>query len=197
ERERENLVKILLYIFDVIEIKIQEIATIKRGRVISKKEIKQSGGKYPVYSSQTENAGILGYINTYDFDGEYLTWTTDGSKAGTVFYRNGQFNITNVCGLINPIHNIVNPKFLYYCLTTKTKKYVNKNIANAKLMSNVMANIKILLPNLNIQNKIVNLLNTFEHISRNINVGLPAEINLREKQYTYYLNKIFNILNKN
>ncbi|OAB48724.1 hypothetical protein MGALLINA_05380 [Mycoplasmopsis gallinarum] len=64
-------------------------------------------------------------------------------------------------------------------------------------MSNVMANIKILLPNLNIQNKIVNLLNTFEHISRNINVGLPAEINLREKQYTYYLNKIFNILNKN
>lgn len=99
--------------------------------------------------------------------------------------------------MINPIHNIVNPKFLYYSLTTKTKKYVNKNIANAKLMSNVMENIKILLPNLNIQNKIVNILNTFENISRNINVGLPSEINLREKQYIYYLNKIFNILSKN
>ena len=27
--------------------------------------------------------GILGYLNTYDFDGNYLTWTTDGAKAGT------------------------------------------------------------------------------------------------------------------
>ena len=48
-----------------------------RGRVISKKYILEHAGIYPVYSSQTTNDGILGYIDTYDFDGEYLTWTTD------------------------------------------------------------------------------------------------------------------------
>ena len=42
---------------------------------------------FPVYSSQTTNQGIFGFLNTYDFDGEYVTWTTDGANAGTVFYR--------------------------------------------------------------------------------------------------------------
>lgn len=56
--------------------------------------------KYPVYSSQTSNDGIMGYLDTFDFEGEYISWTTDGANAGTVFYRNGRFNCTNVCGLI-------------------------------------------------------------------------------------------------
>ena len=73
-----------------------------RGRVISNIEILNNQGSYPVYSSQTENDGIMGKIDTFDFDGEYVTWTTDGANAGTVFYRNGQFNCTNVCGTIQP-----------------------------------------------------------------------------------------------
>ena len=68
-----------------------------RGRVISNIEIGTNSGNYPVYSSQTENEGIMGYLNTYDFEGEYVTWTTDGANAGTVFYRKGKFNCTNVC----------------------------------------------------------------------------------------------------
>lgn len=32
----------------------------------------------------------MGYLDTYDFEGEYITWTTDGANAGTVFYRNGK-----------------------------------------------------------------------------------------------------------
>ena len=59
-----------------------------RGRVISNEEMGTNPGQYPVYSSQTENEGIMGYIDTYDFDGDYITWTTDGAKAGTVFYQN-------------------------------------------------------------------------------------------------------------
>src|SRR5690606_3534109 len=79
--------------------KIREIAKVGRGRVISHKEINGSQmKKYPVYSSQTTNNGVMGYIDTYDFEGEYVTWTTDGEKAGTVFHRVGRFNCTNVCG---------------------------------------------------------------------------------------------------
>ena len=70
---------------------------LERGRVISKEEIANEKGQYPVYSSQTSNHGKLGSINTFDFEGQYLSWTTDGANAGTCFYRNGQFNVTNVC----------------------------------------------------------------------------------------------------
>ena len=82
--------------------KIEEISIVGRGRVISHKEINSSKNKtYPVYSSQTANNGVMGFIDTYDFDGEYVTGKTDGENAGTVFHRNGKFNCTNVCGTIS------------------------------------------------------------------------------------------------
>jgi len=73
----------------------------KKGKSKYTKEyIRQHPGKYPVYSSQTTNEGIIGYIDGYDYDGEYLTWTTDG-YAGTVFYRNGKFSMTTHCGALS------------------------------------------------------------------------------------------------
>lgn len=86
------------------QFKIKDIAQIGRGRVISSIEIsQQKSPTYPVYSSQTSNDGIMGYLDDYMFEGEYISWTTDGANAGTVFYRNGKFNCTNVCGLLKLI----------------------------------------------------------------------------------------------
>ena len=128
--------------------KIQDIAEIGRGRVISSVEIdRQKRPLYPVYSSQTSNNGIMGYLDNYMFDGEYITWTTDGANAGTVFYRKGKFNCTNVCGTLKIL-----PKFDCYfvslVLQQATQKYVSSNLANPKLMNNTMASIKIRMPNI-------------------------------------------------
>jgi type I restriction enzyme S subunit len=126
--------------------KLGEIATIGRGRVISQREINLSiHSQYPVYSSQTSNNGIMGFIDTYDFDGEYATWTTDGVNAGTVFYRNGKFNCTNVCGTIKPESGI-ETKFLSIILNLLTYKYVSRNLANPKLMNEVTKKIEVPLP---------------------------------------------------
>ncbi len=62
--------------------------------------LEENKGEFPVYSSQTANNGEIGKISSFDFDGEYITWTTDGANAGTVFHRTDKFSITNVCGLI-------------------------------------------------------------------------------------------------
>ena len=89
------------------QFKIQDIASIGRGRVISSVEISQQENPlYPVYSSQTSNDGIMGYLDDFMFEGEYISWTTDGANAGTVFYRNGKFNCTNVCGLLKLEFNL-------------------------------------------------------------------------------------------
>ena len=71
---------------DGVEYKaLGEFANISRGKIMSKDYLKENIGEYPVYSSQTENNGQMGSISTYMYDGEYLTWTTDGANAGTVF----------------------------------------------------------------------------------------------------------------
>ena len=96
---------------DGVELKsIGEICQINRGRVMSKDYLRDNAGEYPVYSSQTVDDGVFGSINTYDYDGEYLTWTTDGANAGSIFYRNGKFSITNVCGLLKVKVDDVNTK---------------------------------------------------------------------------------------
>ncbi len=141
--------------------KIGEICLIKRGRVIAKK-ILQENGKYPVYSSQTLNNGILGFIDTYDFDGEFLTWTTDGAYAGSVFYRNGRFSITNVCGLLQVIQDNILHKYLYYILQITAPLHVNPGMGNPKLMSVAMQQIQIPLPPLNEQIAIANILSDLD-----------------------------------
>jgi restriction endonuclease S subunit len=52
---------------------LNEISIITRGSVISKNYIENNKGIYPVYSSQTMNNGIIGKIDSYQVDGEYLT----------------------------------------------------------------------------------------------------------------------------
>jgi type I restriction enzyme M protein len=135
-------------------VEVGEICELGRGRVISKIDMEKNPGIYPVYSSQTSNDGIFGYLGTYDFDGEYVTWTTDGANAGTVFYRTGKFNCTNVCGTLKSKSEKVNMHYLARVLNNVAYKYVIQ-VGNPKLMNNVMAKIKIPLPPLEIQKEIV------------------------------------------
>lgn len=127
------------------KIKVKDFCEVGRGRVISGVEINNNLGIYPVFSSQTANDGEMGKINTYDFDGEYVTWTTDGAYAGTVFHRNGKFNCTNVCGTLKTKSNDFSTKFLAYKLSTVAKDYVSY-VGNPKLMNNVMAEIELEIP---------------------------------------------------
>lgn len=138
--------------------KIHELFELGRGRVISKEEISKNSGFFPVYSSQTSNDGVLGYLNTYDFSGDYITWTTDGANAGRVFYRSGKFNCTNVCGIAKSKRkDIVN---LYYvmCYLNYVTKYYVSYVGNPKLMNGVFSEIEIRLPPVSEQKAIADVL---------------------------------------
>ena len=167
--------------------KLGEVCNIQRGRVISKIYLDQHVGEFPVYSSQTKNNGEIGRIDTYDFDGEYASWTTDGAYAGTVFYRNGKFSVTNICGLIKPKkEEEVLIKFIVYWLQIEAKRHVTGGSGNPKLMSNVVEKIKIPIPSLKTQEKIVKTLDKFtEYVTE-----LQAELQYRTNQYEYYRNML-------
>ncbi|MGP1460762.1 MAG: restriction endonuclease subunit S [Bacteroides sp.] len=168
-----------------------EVAELKRGRVISKKYIEENAGQYPVYSSQTLNNGEIGRIQTFDFDCETVTWTTDGVYAGTVFYRKGKFSITNICGMITILDTqCLNYQFLFFWLSIEARKHVNPSMGNAKVMNHQMAKILIPLPPLPVQEQIVAILDKFHTLVHSISEGLPAEIALRRRQYEYYRNRL-------
>lgn len=140
------------------QVLVSEICHIGRGRVISKTEIEENKGTFPVYSSQTLHNGVMGYLNSYDFDGEVVTWTTDGVNAGTVFYRTGKFNCTNVCGTLTPKNSSIDLKFLAFSLLRETYKYVSHTLANPKLMNGVMGTISLKIPSFKEQQKIAKII---------------------------------------
>ena len=175
--------------------RIDEFCKISRGRVISKDYIRENSGKYPVYSSQTENDGNLGCIETYDYEGEVLTWTTDGANAGSVFYRNGCFSVTNVCGLLQVCEENILTKYLYYALVIEAPKHVSRGMGNPKLMSNVMARVRIAVPPTEVQREIIRMLDSFILLTSELTIELAA----RKKQYEYYRDALVSkyITNKN
>ena len=130
--------------WDVVE--MAKIGSFGRGRVISHTEINKSYAKlYPVYSSQTSNDGVMGYLDSFNFDGEFVTWTTDGVNAGKVFYRNGKFNCTNVCGVIKIKDACA--RYVAIAMDQEARKYVSTNLANPKLMNGVAKQVLIRFPN--------------------------------------------------
>ena len=164
-----------------------KVASLTRGRVISKEYLANNFGDYPVYSSQTVNNGEIGKINSFDFDGEFVSWTTDGANAGTVFYRSGKFSITNVCGLIKIQNNLeLNYKFLFYWLSIEAKNHVYSGMGNPKLMSHQMEKILIPIPPLSVQTEIVKILDALTALTSE----LTSELILRRKQYEYYREKL-------
>lgn len=166
-----------------------EICDLSRGKVYSKDYLRNNSGSYPVYSSQTVNNGELGRISTYDIEGEYLSWTTDGAYAGSIFYRSGKFSITNVCGLIKP-SKIIDIHFLHHWLTLQAPKHVYQGMGNPKLMSNQMSEIRVPILPIEHQKKIASILDRFEALVNDLTQGLPAEIAAVRERYEYYRNKL-------
>lgn len=90
----------------------------------------------------------------------------------------------------------MNPKFVAYCMQTNSfiaekAKYVARTKVNT-LLINGFSKIKIPTPSLEIQARIVAILDRFDALTTSLTEGLPREIELRQKQYAYYRDLLLN-----
>lgn len=73
--------------------------TIKGKSKYTKKYGNLHSGPYPVYSASSQ--GTLTHLDTYDYDGRYMTWSTNGF-AGTILILDGKFSINGDRGILVP-----------------------------------------------------------------------------------------------
>ncbi|TMR61457.1 restriction endonuclease subunit S [Streptococcus pseudopneumoniae] len=165
------------------EVKVSDIFRVTRGQVLATTQIseeKTDTYKYPVYSSQTKNEGLLGYYDKYLFE-TAITWTTDGANAGTVNYREGKFYSTNVNGVLLSDEGFAN-KVIAEILNNEAWKYVSK-VGNPKLMNNVMSEISLVIPN---DFREISILSTFfQDIDHLITLQQRKLEVLKEQKKTY------------
>lgn len=179
--------------------RVKDVFISGRGQVISKNELKkekEAQYQYPVYSSATKNYGCIGYLSSYAFNKKIITWTTDGVNAGTVFYREGYFNCTNVCGTLLP-KNSENLIFFTYLIGNQAPFYKRRDINGAKIMNNEMGRILIPVPPLSEQEKIANFLDEkVTKIDRVIELGEQRIKSLNEYKTSLIYETVTKGLNK-
>jgi len=132
-----------------------------RGNVISKEDIEEMPGNYPIYSSSQQNEGEFGHYGKFMFDEELITWSVDG--GGQFFYRpKHKYSVTNVCGWLRVLKpDLLNCKFLYYMLYFAHKK-LNFDYTFKAHPSVIRRMYKISFPPLEIQKQIVERLDAIK-----------------------------------
>ena len=94
----------------------------------------------------------------------------------------------NIAGIFPKDRNILNPSYLYYACTMLYPKFLKLTKGSKLAMANLsfIRELEISVPHIEVQNRIVYVLEHFEDICSDLNIGLPAEIEARKKQYEYY-----------
>ena len=78
-------------------------------------------------------------------------------------------------------------RYVFHVLCSKqTELSEKKQGARGDLNASLILALTIPLPSLEVQKRLANLLDNFDAICSDLNIGLPAEIEARQKQYEYY-----------
>ena len=95
------------------------------------------------------------------------------------------------------IHHNQNPKFLSYFFHSESFYKQKVKLAHGTKVIEVtpdkLKTIVVNLPSLSMQERIVDVLDRFNSLSYSMEMGLPAEIESRQKQYEYYRDKLLDL----
>ena len=92
--------------------------------------------------------------------------------------------------------NKVLSKYVYYCVNNSNyEKFVSNMKSNASqpnINAQQYSNYKVLVPPLHVQQHVVSILDKFDTLVNDLKVGLPKEIEQRQKQYEYWRECLLN-----
>lgn len=152
----------------------------------------RTSGKIPYYGA----SGIVDYVEDYIFDGDFLLISEDGAN---LLARNTPiaFSATGKIWVNNHAHIL---KFNSYEERRFIEFYLNKidltpyisGAAQPKLNKKNLNSIKIPIPSIPKQQRIVSILDKFETLTNSITEGLPLAIEQSQKRYEYYRELLLN-----
>ena len=136
------------------------------------------------------------YKQKYSFPrkGEVLI-SAAGTIGRAVIYDGepAYFQDSNIVWIANDESLVLN-KYLYYFYSVADWRLEGGTIK--RLYNNNLKAVKIPIPPLSTQRRIVSILDRFESLVNDISTGLPAEIATRHQQYEYYRDQLLSFKRK-
>lgn len=168
--------------------KLGDTCVLKAGKAISATEISQNVNDDYIYPCYGGN-GLRGYVKNYNQDGEHPIVGRQGALCGNVCYACNKFYATEHAVVVSP-SALYNEKFLYYLLDFARLEQYKTAGAQPGLSVARLEKVVLPVPPLEVQQRIVDILNRFDTLCNDISSGLPAEIEARQKQYEYYRDEL-------
>lgn len=178
-----NTIKSLLKGVDVKWMYLKNVSEIGTGS--SNRQDENENGIYPFY---VRSKNVLRATN-YEFDEKAIIIPGEGGIGEIFHYIDGKYALHQRAYRISPILKELNTKFLFYYMSEAFKKYILSKSVGATSVSirkPMLEKFSIPLIPLDIQNKIVDILDTFTALT----TELTTELNARLKQYNYYRDKL-------
>ena len=144
-----------------------------------------NSGDIPVYGS----GGIMTYVDRSAYSGPSVLIPRKGS-IGNIFYVDAPFWNVDTIFYTEINREQVTPKYLYHALQVQNLSELNTAGGVPSLTQTVLKRVRIPLPPLAEQERIVKILDKFDALVNDISSGLPAEIEARRKQYEYYRDRL-------
>lgn len=198
KKQYEYYYKKLLTANNRVHITLNEVGKVSMCKRIFKNETLASGD-IPFYKIGTFGKEPNAFISQKIYD-EYrkkFSFPKKGdvllSASGTIGRRviyNGEpayFQDSNIIWIDNDESKVLN-KFLYYLYATIEWKTEGGTIQ--RLYNDNLKKVKIPVPSLSEQERIVSILDKFDALVNDISIGLPAELKARRSQYEYYRGKL-------
>ena len=171
---------------------LADVANGFRGEYITKN--KTHTGNVPVILGGQEPAY---YIDKSNHDGEIIVVARSGASAGFVSYWNEPIFVTDGFGF-EAKEDVVIPRFLYYLMKNKEQDFnaMKRGAGVPHVSGENLGRVCFPIPSIQEQKRIVELIDHFDTICNDISKGLPAEIEVRQKQYEYYRDKLLSFKEK-
>ncbi|WP_270394729.1 restriction endonuclease subunit S [Mediterraneibacter massiliensis] len=176
--------KLLTFCNNVKIVPLADIADIGTGSSNTNEGIEE--GKYPFYVRSQEPLRK----NEYEYDETAIITAGDGVGVGKVFhYVEGKYALHQRAYRIHINTPDVLPRYYFHYMRSAFLPYIQKTMFQGSVASirrPMLNQFPVPIPALDVQKRIVNVLDNFESICTDLNIGLPAEIETRQKQYEYY-----------
>ena len=187
KKQYEHYREALLTFGDDVEFReLREVGKFLRGAAITAKET--TAGKIPVVANASKPNYFHGDSNR---TGETIVIAMSGAYCGLVSFWNQPIFLTDAFSIYLET-TLLKAKFIYYFLkkNQKTIHSMKKGYGVPHVRVKDFESYSVPIPPLSEQKRIVAILDKFDALVNDITVGLPAEINAREKQYEYYRNQL-------
>ena len=148
--------------------------------------LKSNDKKYIALSEESRN-----YLVKY---GDLLMARTGATYGKTLFIDTDEASAyASFLIKITPSEELNSRYYWHFSKSELYWKQANNLVSKAgqpQFNANSLKNIKIPVPSLEIQSRIVQVLDNFDMVCNDLNIGLPKEIELRQKQYEYFREKL-------